>query len=289
MAEDSNAAATAYEVKAPAESAAEELKAAAPVEETNPETAADSKAAAHVAEVKAAVTADGAVEDSKAAQEFAEVKAEASSSSAPTLRQIFELPEKDTDPADDRWQAFQEKVSKEVKGIKWTATIPDLAPKVCELLDIKIPDVLTAAWKKVADIQAVMEKSKKTPDETIYLELAQHTINSEHKPSIDVKIKGATVKKIALVIQLGFNLKGFLLKIQNGAITELQTGQCEAKGTIKYGGLTIAEKKLEPIKLPFSILIPGDLFIPIPEAEDEEVPIPEPDKEKAEELERIEL
>jgi hypothetical protein len=247
MAEDANAAATTEGVKALPEEKAEDSK--APVEAT------------------------------KAAEQAKDVKAEVVAEPVPTLRQIFELPEKDTDPADDAWQAFQEKVGKEIKGIKWTATALDLAPKVCELLDIKIPDVLTTAWKKVADIQAVMEKSKKTPDEIVYLELAQHTIKSEHKPSIEVKIKGATVKKIELVIQLGFNLKAFLLKIQNGAITEMQTGQCEAKGTIKYGGLTIAEKKLEPIKLPFSIPMPSDLF----------VPVPEPEEEKVEELERIEL
>ncbi len=272
MAEDANAAATTDEVKAPAEETAEDSRA---VEKT--------KAAEQIKEV----ATESAAETSKAAENFADVEAEVVAESTPTLRQIFELPEKDTDPADDRWQAFQEKVGKEIKGIKWTATVPDLAPKVCELLDIKIPNVLTAAWKKVADIQAVMEKSQKTPDETIYLELAQHTINSEHKPSIDVKIKGATVKKIELLIQLGFNLKGFLLKIQNGAITEMQTGQCEAKGSIKYGGLTIAEKKLEPIKLPFSIPIPTEF--PIPDLEAEQEKVLEAEEEKAEELERIEL
>jgi len=291
MAENPNAAATAKKVKAPAESAAEESKPVKNSAEVKAEVLAesaakDAKPAQSPAEVKAEVATESAAEVSKAGENFKEVKAEVTAEVAPTLRQIFELPEKDTDPSDDRWQAFQEKVGKEIKGIKWMATVPDLAPKVCELLDIKIPDVLTAAWKKVADIQAVMEKSKKTPDETIYLELAQHTINSEHKPSIDVKIKGATVKKIELVIQLGFNLKGFLLKIQNGAITEMETGQCEAKGTIKYSGLTIAEKKLEPIKLPFSIHM-SDLFTPVPGVEEEKVP--EAEEEKAEDLERIEL
>ncbi len=247
MAEDSKAAATAKELKA--EVATEAVK--------GEETAADSNATvAHELEANAAAAA---------------VKGAAAAEPVPTLRQIFSLPEKETDPADDHWQAFQERVRKEVKGVKWISSMPDLAPKVCELLDIKIPDVLVAAWKKVADLRAVLEKSKQTPDETIYLELAQHTINSEHKPSVDVKIKGATVKKIELVIQLGFNLKGFLLKIQNGAIREIETGQCEAKGTIKYGGLTVAEKKLQPIKLPFSIPIPAELplLLPAPGEADE--------------------
>jgi hypothetical protein len=234
---------------------------------------------AHVAkEETAGGSSEAAAVDSKAEQPAAAKPARVDEP-APTLREVFSLPEKEGDPSDDRWQAFQDKVNSEVKKIKWTSTMPDLAPKVCELLNIKIPDVLITAWKKIEEIQAIMEKSKKTPDETVYLELAQHTIKSEHKPSIDVKIKGATVKKIEMVIQLGFNLKGFLLKIQNGAITEMETGQCEAKGTIKYGGLTIAERKLQPIKLPFSIPIPAELFTQVPEVE----------AEKPADLERIEL
>ena len=268
MAEDPKAAATAGAAKA--EVATE------PVEST--ETGADSKAT--VAHEVAALE---------------QVKGAAEAEPVPTLLQIFSLPEKETDPADDHWKTFQEQVRKEVKGVKWISSMPDLAPKICELLDIKIPDVLLTAWKKVEDLRAVLEKSKKTPDETIYLELAQHTINSEHKPSVDVKIKGATVKKIELIIQLGFNLKGFLLKIQNGAIREIETGQCEAKGTIKYGGLTVAEKKLQPIKFPLSIPIPDEipLLMPAPVEADENL------EEKAESnpslpapvepLERIEL
>ena len=226
------------------------------------------------------------------------VKGGAAAESVPTLRQVFSLPEKETDPSDDNWKAFQEKVSQEVKGVKWVASMPDLAPKVCELLDIKIPNVLVTAWKKVQDLRNVLEESKKTPDKVVYLELAEHTIDYLTKPSIDVKIKKATVKKLDLPIQLGFKLRGFVLKIQNGGIREMQTGNCEAKGTIKYGTLTVAEKKLEPIKLPFSIPIPDEIayLSPVvknsaePAARNEEKASPDPAKPvSAEPLERIEL
>ena len=183
----------------------------------------------------------------------AEGEAASSAKSAPTVREFFALPEKETDPRDDEWQAFEEKVKKEVEGVKWTAAMPDLAQKICELLDISIPDIFMAAWKKAKELQEVMEKSRANPEDVTYLELTEHTLNSEHKPSVDVRLNGATVKKIQLDVQLGFKLKGFVLKIQDGVIREMQTGQCEAKGSIKYGGLPIAEKKLEPIKLPYSI------------------------------------
>jgi hypothetical protein len=235
MPEDSKAAAMAKEVKA--EATAEAVKS---------EATADESKAAMAQDVEAGAQAEA-------------VKGEAAAESAPTLRQIFSLPEKETDPSDDNWKAFRENVTKEVKGVKWIASMPDLAPKVCELLDIKIPNILIAAWKKVQDLQKVLEESKKTPDKIVYLELAEHTIDYQTKPSIDVKIKSAVVKKLELPIQLGFKLRGFVLKIQNGGIKEMQTGNCEARGTIKYGGITVAEKKLEPIKLPLSIKIPDEL------------------------------
>src|SRR6266853_3258376 len=87
-----------------------------------------------------------------------DIKSPAAAESTPTVREIFALPERETDPSDDRWKEFQERIDKEVKGIKWTAAMPDLASKVCELLDIKIPNILVAAWKKAKELQTVLEK-----------------------------------------------------------------------------------------------------------------------------------
>ncbi|PYS45035.1 MAG: hypothetical protein DMF71_01360 [Acidobacteria bacterium] len=214
--------------------------------------AEESKAESIAKEVKAEVAADGV----KGEATGVAVKAE-SANTVPTVRELFSLPEKETDPADENWKAFEERISQEVKGVKWTAAMPDLAQKICELLNISLPHIFLAAWKKAGELHAVLEKSKANPEDVTYLELTEHTLNSEHKPSVDVQLRGATVKKIELAVQLGFKLKGFVLKIQNGAIREMQTGHCEAGGSIKYGTLPIAEKKLEPIKLPFSIPITG--------------------------------
>ena len=257
---------------------AKEIRAEAMAEAVRGEATAEESKAATAQDVEAGARAE-AVNGSAAAEP------------APTLRQVFSLPEKETDPSDDNWKAFQKKVTKEVKGVRWIASMPDLAPKVCELLDIKVPDLLISAWKKVQDIQRVLAESKKTPDKIVYLELAEHTIDYQTKPSIDVKIKRATVKKVELPIQLGFKLRGFVLKIQNGGIREMQTGSCEAKGSIKYGGITVAEKKLEPIKLPLSIKIPDEIpFLNPGGGNEEEKAVPDggakvPEKE----LERIEL
>ncbi len=211
-------------------------------------------------------------------------------SEAPTLRTFFGIPEKTSDQGDDYWQAFRKKLAEETQGIKWTAAMPDLGSKIGELLDIKIHDMLLTAWKKVEAVRQAIEESKKTPDKASYLDLTEHSIDYETKPFIDVKLKSASVKKLTLTVAINLKVKAFVLKVQNGAIRELQAGKCEGKGTIKYEKLSIAEKKFEPIKFPFTISIPGLIELPVPKdkpAPDKPITASEPKTEG--ELERIEL
>ena len=167
-----------------------------------------------------------------------------------TVRDIFALPEaRETEHAPEGWKAFQEKISKEVKGLK-VAAMPDLAAKMGELFDIPIPDIFLTSWKKANVLQTLLEESKKTPETVMELELSEHTINSQHKPHIEVRVQNTTIKKLEFILRLVFRVKGFVLKIQNGAIKEMRTGLCDARGTMEYQGLIIAEKKLAPIHLP---------------------------------------
>jgi hypothetical protein len=173
-----------------------------------------------------------------------------------TLRDVFELPKAEApEKSSEGWKEFQEKMVKEVKGIK-VASMPDITKKFGELFDIPLPDIFLASWKKANAVQNVLEESRKTPDKVMNIELSEHTIVSQHNPSIEVKMKNVTVKKLEFTLKLGFVLKGFNLKIQNGAIREMQTGVCAVKGTVEYEKLTIAEKKLAPIALPGSIKFP---------------------------------
>ena len=172
-----------------------------------------------------------------------------------TLRNVFELPDPDAlEQASGGWKTFQDRISKEVKEIK-TAALPDVAEKFGDLFDIPIPDIFLTSWKKANALQHLLEESRKSPETVMSLELSEHTINSQHKPSIEVRIHNATVKKIEFAVKLAFKLKGFVVKIQNGGIKEMQTGTCEVKGTVEYQGLVLAEKKLAPINLPGSIPI----------------------------------
>jgi hypothetical protein len=170
--------------------------------------------------------------------------------SSVSVRDVFALPEQGPpDNPSESWSAFQERVTKEIKGIK-TAAMPDLAAKIGELLDVPIPGIFLTSWRKANVLQDVLAESKKTPEAVLNVELGEHTINSQHRPHIEVTIQNRSVKKIEFILRLVFKLQGFVLKIQNGAIKEMISGRCEVKGTLEYQGLTIAEKKLQEITLP---------------------------------------
>ena len=175
-----------------------------------------------------------------------------------TISDVFELPKAgEPDPKTDRWETVQKRIKEEAKDVKFPAALNDLGPKICELFNVPLPNVLVTSWKKVDELRARLEKSRNAPDKVEYLELAQHTINCNQKPYLEMRLKDMPVKKIEFAVKLVFTLKGFVLKIQGGAIQEIQTGACEVKGTISYAGQVIVDKKLSPIKLPGTLPVPA--------------------------------
>ncbi|HXI25882.1 MAG TPA: hypothetical protein VNG71_18645 [Pyrinomonadaceae bacterium] len=171
-----------------------------------------------------------------------------------TLRQVFSIPSDDAkDRSPGQWKTFQETLAQELKSIKCPVPMSELIPKICELFDIGVPSLLVSWWKAAEDLQTIIEESKEEPEAIRYLELAEHTIDSEHRPYLEVRIKKASLKKIEFCIRLRFRLKGFVLKINEGRIKEMKTGLCEVEGTVECEKATILKKSRAPIHLPGTV------------------------------------
>lgn len=147
-----------------------------------------------------------------------------------------------------QWQEFQSRLGSEIKTIKWPTAMPDLVSKIGELFSVELPDVLVASWNKAAELQQVLEESRNAPEAVTILELTEHTVSSEFHPSIEIRVLGVHSKKIPFTVRLLAKLKGINLKIQGGAITEIQAGNCEFEGKLQYEDLIIADKKVSPLE-----------------------------------------
>ena len=63
-----------------------------------------------------------------------------------TLCDVFELPKDDEpDPQPGRWEAVQERIKNEVKDVKLPAALHELGPKICELFNVPLPNVLVTS------------------------------------------------------------------------------------------------------------------------------------------------
>jgi hypothetical protein len=172
------------------------------------------------------------------------------SDSATSLRRAFELPDAGAADANpDRWQKLRERLDQEGGSIKWKASLPSLAPKVCELVDIQIPDVLLTVWKRADAVRAALNESRQTPEKKFEVVLSDHSVKSNHRPHVDVRLRGETVKTLQFSLELKFTVKGGVLEIRNGEINALQMSSCEFTGTFKYNELTLLEKKGVPLPL----------------------------------------
>jgi hypothetical protein len=173
------------------------------------------------------------------------------SDSSLNLRRLFSFPDPvGATPPSNQWQEFQSRLGREIKAIKWLAPMPDLVSKVGELFNVELPDLLVLSWKKARQLQEALEESRRSPEQVIVLDLAEHVITNEYHPYIEIRIAGMPLpKKIEFQVQIVTRLKGINLKIQAGSITEIQAGSCDFEGKVKYQDLTLAEKRLGPIEL----------------------------------------
>jgi len=166
------------------------------------------------------------------------------------LRTLFSFPDPGaTTPPSNQWQEFQSRLGREIKTIKWLAPMPDLVSKVGELFNVELPDLLVLSWKKARQLQEALEESRRSPEQVIVLDLAEHAITNEYHPYIEIRIAGMPLpKKIEFQVQIVTKLKGINLKIQAGSITEIQAGSCDFEGKVKYQDLTLADKRLGPLE-----------------------------------------
>lgn len=179
------------------------------------------------------------------------------SESVPRVNELFSLTKMNIqkETSNENWQKLKERVTKEIKGIKWTASKFEIIEKIFELLNIEVPSIFVSTWKKSDEIKKVIADSLASPEEKFEVNLSEHEIDSEHHPYIEIVIKNAPVYKIEFDLKLTFILEGFMLKIQNGNIYEIGAGACKSMGTLNWEKIKLLEKNLEPIKLPGSILI----------------------------------
>lgn len=134
--------------------------------------------------------------------------------------------------------------------LTWRLMPEALAEQLTVLLNVPLPDILRGAWNKGHAIRQQLQKSAKTPEKDLFLELVGHKVTSNHEPYVALLRNGQEVGRLTFTISVELVLQGAVLRIRDGHVREVQTGRIKGKGTVKLYGATLLEKELAPINVP---------------------------------------
>jgi len=142
------------------------------------------------------------------------------------------------------FKPLKKSISKKIKS----PAMPDgfwekMFSQLYETLKIDAKAILISAWTSSGVLDKFLDSSKYPPDEIVLLPMSEHSIISNHKPSLKPSINNMPVGEIKFNVNLELLLQGVILKIKDGWIKELDIGSCQARGSIAYGDYPILKKE----------------------------------------------
>jgi hypothetical protein len=190
-----------------------------------------------------------------------------------TLRELFDVDVNDlavhAEPGVDVYQGaaeIRDEIHKASRAIRWKWVRDVLAKKSAEALDLNVIDVLLDAWKKYMQIAEYQENSRKDPQGTFLCPLAEHTVTSEHHPYVEILLRDHPIGKIVFDLEFSLTLEGFVLKIQDGAIFEIQAGSAKGKAALSLAKTVLLKRELQPVRFPGHIQLRKEVTPRAPEA-----------------------
>lgn len=122
-------------------------------------------------------------------------------------------------------------------------------------LDIALDDVLARAWGNWHDLRRYADPAQTPPEDVNFVTITDHSIESEHRPTVDVVINGQTLHSFEFSAAVQLNVAGVKLEVQGGAITGIRVGTLSVGGSVKLGDREILSRELGEIEFPGEVVL----------------------------------
>ena len=129
-----------------------------------------------------------------------------------TLKEFFGLKEIKLNEAG--LEAVKQQAGSAVSALSGNVLAEGLRNSIASNFDMSIGGILAAAWSKQRELQKYLGK----PEATNYLRLAKHTVNSDHKPEIEVLLNEKALAKFQFEVKFKLDIEGANLMIHEGMI-----------------------------------------------------------------------
>lgn len=170
-----------------------------------------------------------------------------------TLSELFNLRNNSPSAPTAPWhEQLGQRLDEELKGIKWPTALPDISEKLAELLDLPLPTLFFEIWKKNTELQTALKETAGQPDALPRtITFGEHTIESSFEPSIQIRLWKVVPlpKELKFPVCVEANFKTLKLQVKNGALTRIDSSECEITGSVSLGKTRIAEKNFGTLSL----------------------------------------
>jgi hypothetical protein len=112
------------------------------------------------------------------------------------------------------------------------------------LIDLDLGDMVAAGWRKEGELAAAAERTAADPDSSEVVELASQRITSRHRPYVDLLINDVHMARVGFELDIEFLVKTLVATVRGGQVVSLQSGSCQATGTLAAEGIQVASRRM---------------------------------------------
>jgi hypothetical protein len=143
----------------------------------------------------------------------------------------------------------------DVRHFDWSSLAGEISEKLEQMFDIRLTDILAAAWKDYQALLDCADPSKHTAEETISLPVVDHRIETTLKPCLEIVVGERQPIRLTFEIACELELKGLIAIVQNASIRALRLASCRAKGSVKCEGVLLIKRETRELDLPGRIVL----------------------------------
>jgi hypothetical protein len=154
----------------------------------------------------------------------------------------------------------------DVRHFDWSSLAGEISEKLEQMFDIRLTDILAAAWKDYQALLDCADPSKHTAEETISLPVVDHRIETTLKPCLEIVVGERPPIRLTFEIACELELKGLVAKVQDATIRALRLASCRAKGSVKCEGVLLIKRETRELDLPGRIVLGQGILIRRPSA-----------------------
>jgi hypothetical protein len=147
-------------------------------------------------------------------------------------------------------------------GPMWAAVRERIPGQLSKLLDVDGVGLLVGAWNKAQELQEFRDEKQHPPNEVNVVSLAKHTVESKHRPSVELVANTQPIGRLEFEIGLSLILEGVELTIQAGRVKQIRPGRSTGTGKIECDGVELYKINKKLLTLPGTIDLGEGVLIP---------------------------